>query len=156
MTTFSTDLAETVSDQATDNDLFTATETVRGKCADKKGKDLSYFDYETATLHLKGNIRNNPGYEGGTPGIILPEGVSLYDVEHIVAEEGTVFPEDSNYLFYEMYNLETVDLKKADTSKVTLMNSMFENCTTIKKVLIPHQKFEFLLFLISFDYNLYL
>lgn len=87
----------------------------------KEEKDESYYDAETQTLHLKGYLQNS---EDGT-GLVIPDGVDRWEIMNIVAEEGTVFPEDSSYLFGELAYIYTFDLKKADTSKVTNMSKMF-------------------------------
>ena len=41
--------------------------------------------------------------------------------------------ESCSNMFKNLINLIQVDLSNFDTSKVTLMNSMFENCTNLKK-----------------------
>ena len=84
-------------------------------------EDESYFDEGTRTLHLKGYIRNNPG---NYTCLVLPDGVSTEDVEHVIAEKGTIFPEDCSYMFYRLRNLQSADLKNADTSNVTDMSHM--------------------------------
>ncbi|WP_295084310.1 BspA family leucine-rich repeat surface protein [Ruminococcus sp.] len=84
-------------------------------------KDLSYFDEETKTLHLKGEVRGAGYFEG----LVLPKGVDRLKVEHIIAEEGTVLPEDCSYFCMRMPNLKSVDLKNADSSNVTDMSYMF-------------------------------
>ena len=83
--------------------------------------DESYYDEETLTLHLKGYVqKSDDGY-----GLVLPDGISNWDIENIVAEEGTVFPEDCSYLFDGFSYLFSVDLKNADTSNVKDMTGMF-------------------------------
>ncbi len=83
--------------------------------------DESYFDAETKTLHLKGYVRNG----GVETGLVMPEGVDGYDVKHIVAEDGTVLPEDCRWLLLGLDYVETIDLKKADSSNVKDMSYMF-------------------------------
>ncbi|MBR5684285.1 MAG: BspA family leucine-rich repeat surface protein [Ruminococcus sp.] len=87
----------------------------------ENNKDKSYFDAETGTLHLKGEIRG-AGYDKG---LVLPAGVDRNKVNHIIAEEGTVLPEDCSYFCIRIPNLETIDLHNADTSNVTDMSYMF-------------------------------
>ncbi|WP_295092958.1 BspA family leucine-rich repeat surface protein [Ruminococcus sp.] len=87
----------------------------------KQGADETYFDSETKTLHLKGYVRNG----GYNTGLILPMDVDGLEVKHLVADEGTVLPEDCCDLCYYLPNLETIDLKNADTSNVTDMSYMF-------------------------------
>ena len=83
--------------------------------------DESYYDEETFTLHLKGYVqKSDEGY-----GIALPDGVEIWNIENIIADEGTVFPEDCSYLFDGIQYLFTLDLKNADTSNVTDMTGMF-------------------------------
>ena len=86
-----------------------------------QGKDETYFDAETQTLHLKGYVRNGADESG----IILPAGIERNDVKYVVAEKGTVLPEDCSNLFTYMTFLESIDLKNADTSNVTDMSYMF-------------------------------
>ena len=87
----------------------------------KEEVDESYYDEDTFTLHLKGYIKNSEDCSG----IILPEGVNKWEIQNIVAEEGTVFPQDCSYLFCNLSHISLFDLKKADTSNVTNMSGMF-------------------------------
>ena len=73
----------------TDGSEFTDT------ASSKEEVDESYYDEDTFTLHLKGYIKNSEDCSG----IILPEGVNKWEIQNIVAEEGTVFPQDCSYLF---------------------------------------------------------
>ena len=95
-----------------------------------QGKDESFFDAETGTLHLKGYVRNSSASDG----IILPDGASREAVENIVAEEGTVLPENCHCLFYGFSNILSVDLKNADASDVTDMSGMFSFNTAPKYI----------------------
>ena len=99
-------------------------ESVRKTTSDQ-GADESYFDAETQTLHLKGYVRN--GGEG--TGIILPDGIVGDDVKYLVADKGTVLPEDCSWLMYNLSAVETVDFKNADSSNVTNMAYMFAPST---------------------------
>ena len=77
-------------------------------------------------------------------GNVVKEDVQEYysgDVEHegfwvtkVVCEEGTVFPEDSSWLFSEFRVVNEIDLSNADTSKVTNMESMFQCCENLRTV----------------------
>ena len=87
----------------------------------EQGANETYYDEETQTLHLKGYVMNG----GLETGVILPLGVDGYEVKHLVADEGTVLPEDCCDLCYYLPYLETIDLKNADTSNVTDMSYMF-------------------------------
>ncbi|MBR6419355.1 MAG: BspA family leucine-rich repeat surface protein [Oscillospiraceae bacterium] len=82
------------------------------------------FDEATGTLYLSGDV-------------VLDE-VRAYAkneaVKHVVAEEGTVFPKDSSNLFFEFYYVQTMDLSKADTSQVTNMRYMFNECSSIREL----------------------
>ena len=87
--------------------------------------DCYSFDKATGVLTLKGNV----------DGDILRESelqISLaQNVKSVVAASGTVLPEDSSRLFYSYINCTSIDLSKADTSKVKDMNSMFYGCTNL-------------------------
>ena len=82
------------------------------------------FDAATGTLYLSGNV--------------VRDEVRTYAkneaVKHVVAEEGTVFPKDSSNLFFEFYYVQTMDLSKADTSQVTNMRYMFNECSSIREL----------------------
>ena len=95
-----------------------------------QGKDESFYDAETGTLHLKGYVRNSSASDG----IILPDGASRETVKNIVAEEGTVLPENCHCLFYGFSNILSVDLKNADASDVTDMSGMFSFNTAPKYI----------------------
>lgn len=56
------------------------------------------------------------------------------DIKQIVAENGAKFSGDCSFMFYQLSELESVDLSKADTSEVTSMESMFSNCLSLKSV----------------------
>lgn len=98
-------------------------------------EDTSWYEAETKTLHLKGDIENLylPDYER-YDGIILPEGIEKSDVEIIVAEEGTVFPEDSSVLFWGFTEVKSIDFSKVDTSNVKDMDHMFCFCRNLTKL----------------------
>ncbi|WP_294413407.1 BspA family leucine-rich repeat surface protein [uncultured Ruminococcus sp.] len=95
----------------------------KDKPADYSGLGLEEFtcityEKETKTLKLHGTI--------------IPEELAHFNhynkVEKVVTEEGTIFPEDSSFLFYEFKNATSIDLTGADTSKVTDMYDLFCNC----------------------------
>ncbi|WP_295092967.1 BspA family leucine-rich repeat surface protein [Ruminococcus sp.] len=108
----------------TEEDVSSIVITAKSESSDivssKAEEDESYYDAETQTLHLKGYIKNA---EDGT-GIVVPDGVNRWEIINIVAEEGTVFPEDCSNLFSDFY-LWSFDIKNADTSNVTNMSRMF-------------------------------
>ena len=92
-------------------------------------KDESYFEAETGTLHLKGYVKNRSNGSG----MVLPSGVEKNDIKYVVAEKGTVLPENCSHLFNEMEQLKSIDLKNADTSYVTDMSYMF--------MIVPYENF---------------
>lgn len=82
------------------------------------------FDSASGTLFLSGEIdyaeiRNYPEKDV---------------VKSIVAKEGTIFPENCNYLFIEFSSATTIDLSKANTSKVTDMSGMFLCCNNAESI----------------------
>ena len=81
------------------------------------------YDKSKKTLKLKGNV--------------IKEEVRKYAdneiVQFVVAEEGTVFPEDCSNLFYS-YTASSIDLSKADTSGVNNMDRMFACCFELKEL----------------------
>ena len=89
--------------------------------ANEQRIDESYYDEETQTLHLKGDVRNG----GEFTGLILPDDVNAEEIKHIVADEGTVLPVDCSWLMYNLNQVKTVDLKNADSSNVENMSYMF-------------------------------
>ena len=101
--------------------VITAKSESNDVVSSKAEEDESYYDEETQTLHLKGYIKNA---EDGT-GIVVPDGIDKWNILNIVADEGTVFPEDCSGLFSDFYYCWTIDIKNADTSNVTNMSRMF-------------------------------
>ena len=86
-----------------------------------QGENETYYDEETKTLHLKGCVING----GLETGVILPLGVDGNEVKHLVADKGTILPEDCCDFCFNLPFLESIDLKNADTSNVTDMSYMF-------------------------------
>ena len=85
----------------------------------------TYFDASTGTLTLKGTVSNNYG-------VILPDGVNKDDVLYIVVDSaGATLPIDSSYLFYNLKNVISIDLTRANTSGVTSMAYMFKSCNSL-------------------------
>ena len=83
------------------------------------------FNKATGALTLKGNVDGD---------ILRESELQIYlaqNVKSVVAASGTVLPEDSSRLFYSYINCTSIDLSKADTSKVKDMNSMFYGCTNL-------------------------
>ncbi|SEL47037.1 BspA family leucine-rich repeat surface protein [Ruminococcus albus] len=84
------------------------------------------FDEKTGVLKLKGKIDRDT---------IFRADFSARDVKSIIAEDGTVLPEDCSYLFCDNYrNCTFVDLTKADTSRVKNMDSMFWRCLNLTAI----------------------
>ncbi|MCR5021279.1 BspA family leucine-rich repeat surface protein [Ruminococcus sp.] len=84
------------------------------------------IDEETGVLTLSGKIDRNA---------LL--GLSYrykYNVKSIIAEKGTVLPENSRDLFDNFNECTFIDLSNADTSNVTDMSFMFAFCDSLKTV----------------------
>jgi surface protein len=56
------------------------------------------------------------------------------NVTSIIAEEGTVLPEDCSAIIRDYSNCTSIDLSKADTSKVTDMSYMFDVCNNLTQL----------------------
>ena len=91
--------------------------------AEEAAERSAVFDAETGTLTLKGNVIKND--------VIQYSGTG---VKSVVAEEGAVLPQSCLGMFQRFQSAETIDLSKADTSKVTDMNGMFSECIMLKKL----------------------
>ena len=78
------------------------------------------FDEETGVLTLRGEIDGDALREFNS--------INREKVNSVVAEEGTILPEDSSELFYRYISCNSIDLSNADTSKVTNMSYMFTSC----------------------------
>jgi len=99
------------------------TQSITAQAASVDGIGYSY-DVSTGVLTLKGNVDGDS---------LL--GLSYRDkVKKVIAEKGTVFPEDSHSLFSGFINCYSFDLSNADTSKVTNMNKMFYGCVSISQL----------------------
>ena len=84
------------------------------------------FDEATGVLTLKGKV------DGDTL-----RGLNYnfrIKVKSIVAEEGTVFPEDSHSLCWAFYYCTSIDLSNADTSNVKNMSQMFSGCNYVTNI----------------------
>ena len=100
-----------------------------------KAADQTWYDENMLTLHLKGDIIHMYSPVISSCGIRLPDNVdSREDVEHIVAEEGTVFPVDCGDMFRNFTNLADADFSKADTSQTHYMRNMFDGCINMTKL----------------------
>ena len=79
------------------------------------------FDEATGTLTLRGKVDRNAistiSYKSS--------------IKSIIAEEGTVLPEDCYELFFQFEYCTSIDLLNADASNVTNMCSMFRQCTSL-------------------------
>jgi surface protein len=79
------------------------------------------FDETTGTLTLKGKI------DADTLRNFSPKTA----VKSIVAEKGTVFPEDSSSLLYGYNYCTSIDLSQVDTSNVINMEKMLSYCSKV-------------------------
>ena len=83
--------------------------------------DCYSFDLDTGVLTLRGEVNGDE----------LRTFSNRMIVSSVVAEEGTVLPEDCSYLFGEYINCTSIDLSNADTSNVTNMSRMFSLCYSL-------------------------
>ena len=102
---------------------------VRAEAAESENE--CWYDAGTKTLHLAGDVQNIHGEKVGDSGIVLPENADQKTIEHIIAEPGTVLPQDCYGLFHNKINLKDCDLSHADTSNVTNMSYMFYYCQNL-------------------------
>ncbi|MCR5541257.1 MAG: BspA family leucine-rich repeat surface protein [Ruminococcus sp.] len=84
------------------------------------------FDEETGALTLRGEVGGDALREFNS--------INCEKVNSVVAEEGTVLPENSNKLFHGYSNCTSIDLSNADTSNVTNMSFMFWECSALTKL----------------------
>ena len=77
-----------------------------------------YLDGDT--LHLRGHVGRNQ-----------MEAVVRTGVKTIVADKGTILPEDCSALFEGFTEVTSIDLSNADTSNVKNMSAMFLSCTSL-------------------------
>ncbi|EXM40336.1 cell surface protein [Ruminococcus albus SY3] len=89
--------------------------------AEEAEEECYSFDEKTGVLTLRGNVDVDT-----VKSIRFKD-----DVTSIVAEEGTVFPEDCYWLFANFANCISIDLSNVDTSKVEIMTAMFYNCVAL-------------------------
>ena len=80
------------------------------------------FDEETGTLTLRGNVSRDE-----------LKSIYKYKSKKLIAEDGTVLPEDCSYLLLGD-SIESIDLSKADTSYVKNMASMFWSCSNLTEI----------------------
>ena len=90
---------------------------------DNQSEATVSFDAVTGTLYLSGNVKLNEvqKYKGNE------------QVKTVIAKEGTILPAYCSGLFSEFKATE-INLKNADSSQVTNMDSMFFNCPSLKKL----------------------
>ena len=79
---------------------------------------------EEGTLHLSGDVTVSD----------VQSFSKNPTVKKIVADEGTVLPENCRELFYQFGSVTEIDLSSADASNVTNMLDMFSNCSALKKI----------------------
>ena len=82
------------------------------------------FDAETGILTLKGNVK--------------AKDVKAYanneNVTGIVCAEGTVLPDNCSALLKDFNQVQSIDFSNADSSGVTNMSYMFENCEALTEL----------------------
>ena len=100
---------------------------------DVQGKDESYFDPETKTLHLKGSVNNSRN----STGVVLPRGVERSEVKQMIADKGTVLPENCSNFCSGLSRLSYIDLRNADASNVKESDTMFTNCRHLDRLILP-------------------
>ena len=88
-------------------------ESVEGSCYS--------FDASTGELRLRGTVDDE----------VIRVFTNKQNVKTVIAEEGTILPENCGGLFTYYQYCTSIDLSKADTSRVTNMNSMFNCCRAL-------------------------
>ncbi len=82
------------------------------------------FYSRTGALNLRGEIDRN-----AISNLSFKD-----DVKSIIAQDGTVFPENCEDLFYGFKNCTSIDLSKVDTTKVEVMSGMFARCYKLENL----------------------
>ncbi|MBE6870202.1 MAG: BspA family leucine-rich repeat surface protein [Ruminococcus albus] len=98
------------------------TQTITAQAVDME-TDCYSFDEATGVLTLRGMVDRDTLNEFSKNCNHL--------VISVVAEKGTVFPEDSSALFNRFSECTSMDLSNADTSNVTDMSLMFIHCHSL-------------------------
>lgn len=88
--------------------------------------DKCTYDPSTGTLYLAGTMNENNSIEAALGD------TEKTQVKAVQACEGTVLPTNSGSLFAGFTGMESIDLKKADSSGVTDMRLLFANCSSLK------------------------
>ncbi|SEL14184.1 BspA family leucine-rich repeat surface protein [Ruminococcus albus] len=101
------------------------TQSITAQAADLE-TDCYYFDEATGALTLRGTVER----------YTLRHFSRNYKdtVKSVVAEKGTILPEDSSELFYNYINCVSIDLSYADTSSVEDMRFMFLGCSAMTEL----------------------
>ena len=102
--------------------IASAAETAVSKVAAQE--EHIVYDEETAVLTLHGEFTSSE----------VRNFRYISKVETIIAAEDTVFPENCNNIFYFCKNCKKIDLSKADTSKINVMQSMFSGCESLTEL----------------------
>ena len=87
-------------------------------------EDCYSFDEASGVLTLRGNVDSDA----------VKNFNNKYNVNMIIAEEGTVLPEICDLIFSDFTRCTFIDLSKADTSKVTSMYGMFYFCSSLTQL----------------------
>ena len=100
------------------------TQTITAQAEAAAEAECYSFDEETGVLTLKGNVDSDTlkEFRKNCKGII----------KSVVAEKGTVLPENCRDLFYNYRECTSIDLSYVDTSKVTDMSEMFLCCQSLE------------------------
>ena len=106
-----------------------------------KAADSIYFDSATGVLTLDGEMTS-----GSISGLVMGAD-PISGVKKIIATENCVLPQDCSYLFNDLYTIDrmvygsskltSIDLSKADASKVERSDSMFSGFPNLYSVILP-------------------
>ncbi|SEK57039.1 BspA family leucine-rich repeat surface protein [Ruminococcus albus] len=102
------------------------TQTITAQAEAAAEAECYSFDEETGVLTLSGEVDGN-----ALRGL---DHSYKFNVRSIVAEKGTVLPEDSHCLFMDFINCTSIDLSNADTSNVKNMSDMFVFCESLNEL----------------------
>ena len=110
---------------------------------------LQEYEYAVTQMYDE-EVINLTSYKGGMNLITVPGTAQLEGVTYPVVSEkakyvwpeassltfdsGYIFPEDSSQFFEGMYNLNSVDLSSADTSRITRTGFMFAGCNSLYSI----------------------
>ena len=96
--------------------------------------DCYSFNETTGVLTLRGEVDGRALRSFNSYSTSYKDKPYKDKVISVIAEEGTVLPEDSNRLFYQYKNCTSIDLSNVDTSKVTEMEGLFLECPKLTSI----------------------